>query len=111
MLARVDGIDTDIAALDAQIETHLAPFAPDAVRLDEIPGIGPGRGRGHHRRDRRGHDQVPHPWAPLLVGEVRTRVKTSAGRNKGNGSTGHGNRDLGVRAARRELIAFAVRMR
>jgi transposase len=24
----VDGIDTDIAALDAQIETHLAPFRP-----------------------------------------------------------------------------------
>jgi transposase len=72
MLARVDRIDTDIAALDAQIETHLAPFAPDAVRLDEFPHRA-GRGRGHHRRDRRGDDQVPHPWAPLLVGEVRTR--------------------------------------
>jgi transposase len=34
-------------------------------------------------------------------------VKTSAaGKNKGNGSTGHGNRYLGVRAARRELIAL-----
>ena len=27
MLARVDGIDADIAAVDAQIEAHLAPFA------------------------------------------------------------------------------------
>jgi transposase len=43
MLARVDGIDTDIAALDAQIETHLAPFAPDAVRLDEIQASGRSR--------------------------------------------------------------------
>jgi hypothetical protein len=42
-------------------------------------------------------------WATFEPG-----VKTSAGKNKGNGSTGHGN---GVRAARRELIAFAVRMR
>ena len=41
MLTRVDGIDADIAALDAQIEAHLAPFAPDAARLDEIRGIGP----------------------------------------------------------------------
>jgi len=38
MLARVDGIDTDIAALDAQIGTHLAPFAPVALRLDEALG-------------------------------------------------------------------------
>jgi transposase len=41
MLARVDGIDTDIAAPDAQIGTHLAPFAPVALRVDEVPGIGP----------------------------------------------------------------------
>jgi transposase len=41
MLAPVDGIDTDVAALDAQIGTHLAPFAPVALRLDEVPGIGP----------------------------------------------------------------------
>jgi transposase len=40
MLARIDGIDTDIAAVDEQIEAHLAPFAA-AARLDEIPGIGP----------------------------------------------------------------------
>ena len=32
MLARIDGIDADIAVLDAQIETHLAPFAPAAER-------------------------------------------------------------------------------
>ena len=28
MLARIDGIDADIAVLDSQIETLLAPFAP-----------------------------------------------------------------------------------
>jgi transposase len=31
---------SDIAAVDEQIEAHLAPFAAAAARLDEIPGIG-----------------------------------------------------------------------
>jgi transposase len=41
MLARVDAVDADIAAVDAQIEEHLATFADAVARLDEIPGIGP----------------------------------------------------------------------
>ena len=41
MLHRIDGIDADIAAVDAQIEAYLAPFASAAARLDAIPGIGP----------------------------------------------------------------------
>jgi hypothetical protein len=41
MLARIDGIDADIAALDTQIEAPPTPFAAEAARLDEIPGIGP----------------------------------------------------------------------
>ena len=41
MLARVDGLDADIAELDARIEAMIAPFADAAERLDEIPGIGP----------------------------------------------------------------------
>src|SRR5262249_43901312 len=39
MLARVDAIDADIAALDVKIEQLAAPFAPAARRLAEIPGI------------------------------------------------------------------------
>jgi transposase len=39
MLSRIDGIDADIAAVDAQIEAQLAPFAQAAARLDDIPGI------------------------------------------------------------------------
>jgi transposase len=41
MLGRVDAITADIAALDAQIEAQLPPFAAAAARLDEIPGVGP----------------------------------------------------------------------
>ena len=41
MLARVDAVDADIAAVDTQIGQHLAPFGDAVARLDEIPGIGP----------------------------------------------------------------------
>jgi transposase len=41
MLARIEGLDADIAAVDAQIDVQLAPFAEAAAHLDEIPGIGP----------------------------------------------------------------------
>jgi transposase len=94
MLHRIDGIDADIAALDVQIEALLAPFAPEAARLDEIPGIGPVAaaviiaeiGVDMSRFPTAGH---LCSWAKFAPG-----VKTSAGKNKGNGSTGHGNRYL-----------------
>ncbi len=41
MLARIDSIDPNIAAIDDQIETHLIPLAWAVERMDEIPGIGP----------------------------------------------------------------------
>jgi transposase len=39
MLARVDAIDADIAALDERIEEMIAPCAAAVQRLAEIPGI------------------------------------------------------------------------
>ena len=39
MLARVDAISADIAALDDRIAAEAAPFADQVARLDEIPGI------------------------------------------------------------------------
>ena len=94
MLGRVDAIDVDIAALDAQIEVHLAPFDQAVQRLDEIPGIGPivaaviiaEIGIDMSRFPTAGH---LCSWAKFAPG-----VKSSAGKNKGNGSTGHGNRYL-----------------
>ena len=41
MLDRVDGIDADIADLDAAIGELIAPFAAAVQQLDETPGIGP----------------------------------------------------------------------
>ena len=94
MLARIDGIDADIAVLDAQIEEHLAPFDLAVERLDEIPGIGPVAaaviiaevGLDMSRFPTAGH---LCSWAKFSPG-----IKSSAGKNKGNGSTGHGDRYL-----------------
>jgi len=94
MLARIDAIDADIAAIDAEIEAHLAPFASAAARLDDIPGIGPVAaaiiiaeiGTDMTRFPTAGH---LCSWAKFSPG-----IKSSAGKSKGNGSTGHGNRYL-----------------
>jgi transposase len=94
MLNRIDGIDADIAAVDTQIEAYLAPFAAAAARLDEIPGIGPVAaaiilaevGVDMSRFPTAGH---LCSWAKFSPG-----ICSSAGKTKGSGSTGHGNRYL-----------------
>ncbi|MHB1165035.1 MAG: IS110 family RNA-guided transposase [Candidatus Nanopelagicales bacterium] len=94
MLSRIDQADADIAALDTQIEEHLAPFGDAAARLDEIPGIGPKAtaiilaeiGTDMTRFPTPGHLAS---WAKFAPG-----IKSSAGKPKGTGSTGHGNRYL-----------------
>ena len=40
MLARVDGINTDIDVVQGRIDEQIAPFAATVTRLDEIPGVG-----------------------------------------------------------------------
>ncbi|WP_246262759.1 transposase [Arthrobacter mobilis] len=94
MLARIDGLDADLAAVDEQIGEQLAPFAAAAARLDEIPGIGPIAaaailvevGTDMSRFPTAGH---LCSWAKFSPG-----IKSSAGKTKGSGSTGHGNRYL-----------------
>jgi transposase len=94
MLARIDGIDADIAVLDSQIETLLAPFAQAAERLDEIPGIGPVAAAIIMAEI--GLDMTRFPTAGHLCSWAKFSpgIKSSAGQNKGNGATGHGNRYL-----------------
>jgi transposase len=94
MLARIDTTDADIADLDAQIEEHLAPFADAVARLDEIPGIGPTAAAVIIAEIGTDMTRFPTPghlasWAKFAPG-----IKSSAGKSKGNGSTGHGNRYL-----------------
>jgi len=94
MLARVDAVDADIADLDTQIEDHLIPFSDAVARLDEIPGIGPVAAAVIIAEI--GLDMTRFPTAGHLCSWAKFSpgIKTSAGKNKGNGSTGHGNRYL-----------------
>lgn len=94
MLDRIDRDDADIATLDAQIETLIAPFADAVARLDEIPGIGATAAAVIIAEIGIDMTRFPTPghlasWAKFAPG-----IKASAGKTKGNGSTGKGNRYL-----------------
>jgi transposase len=94
MLARIDSLDADIAELDAAIEEMIAPFAAAVQRLDEIPGVGATAARVIIAEV--GMDMSRFPTAAHLASWARFApgVKESAGRKKGKGTTGHGNRYL-----------------
>jgi len=91
MLTRIDTIGADIADVEARIEAEIAPFADAAARLDEITGIGPTA--AHVIIAEIGLDMSRFPTPAHLTSWARFApgVKESAGRKKGNGSTGHGN--------------------
>lgn len=94
MLARIDALSADIAVLDAQIDQEIAPFADTVGRLDEITGVG--RIAAQVIIAEVGLDMTRFPtpghlcsWARFAPG-----IKESAGRKKGSGATGYGNRYL-----------------
>jgi len=94
MLARIDALDADIADVETQIEAQIAPFAPAVARLDEIPGVGATAAAVIIAEVGVDMTRFPTPahlssWARFAPG-----VKESAGRKKGTGSTGHGDRYL-----------------
>lgn len=93
LLAHLDYLDEAIATLSSEIESHLAPFADQLIRLDSIPGI--------NRRTAEviiaevGVDMSVFPsaahlasWAALCPGN-----NESAGKHK-SGKTRKGNRWL-----------------
>ena len=94
MLARVERADADIAELEARIDAEITPFADAVARLDEIPGIGVTAASVIIAEI--GLDMSRFPTAAHLCSWARfsPSVKESAGRKKGNGATGHGNRYL-----------------
>jgi transposase len=94
MLARIDAVSADIAAVEAEIGDHLAPFADAVARLDEIPGVGPDVAAVIIAEIGVDMSRFPTPghlasWAKFAPG-----INSSAGKTKGNGSTGHGDRYL-----------------
>lgn len=91
MVARVDAIDADIAAMDAKIEEQIAPFAQAVAKLDEIPGINPVA--AHVIIAEVGLDMNRFPTAGHLASWAKFTplVKESAGKKKGKNATGHGD--------------------
>jgi transposase len=104
MIARIDAIEADIAELDARIEEMTRPFGTAIRRLDEIPGAG--RAAAAVMIAEIGLDMTRFPTAGHLVScaKFAPGVKESAGKKKGKGSTGNGNRYL-ARGQRRRLPA------
>jgi transposase len=94
MIKRVEAIEDDIREVDARIEEQLVPFAAAAARLLETPGIGPAAAATIIAEI--GVDMTRFPTPAHLAGWAKFApgVKESAGRRKGNGTTGHGNRYL-----------------
>jgi transposase len=91
MLTRVDALTRDIAELDTRIEEQIAPFAQAVTRLDEIPGVGVTAAQVIIAEVGVDMSRFPTPahltsWAKFAPG-----VNESAGRRKGNASTGHGD--------------------
>jgi transposase len=94
MLNHVDDLEAEVAALDTRIEQQLCPFAKVAERLDAIPGVAATTARVLIAEIGVDMTRFPTPahlasWARFAPG-----VNQSAGKNIGNGSTGHGNRYL-----------------
>ncbi|MDT0201844.1 IS110 family transposase [Nocardioides sp. AE5] len=90
MLGRIDTINRDIADIENRIDTELLPFAGAVARLEEIPGVGHAAAAVIIAEI--GVDMSRFPTAGHLCSWARFApgVKESAGKQKGNGSTGHG---------------------
>ncbi len=94
MIQRIDTGSADIADLEARIDQEVAPFRAAVDRLDEIPGVGHTGACVIIAEIGVDMSRFPTPghlcsWARFAPG-----IKESAGRKKGNATTGHGNRYL-----------------
>src|SRR3954469_4661070 len=94
MLAHIDALDADIAAVEARIEQAIAPFAEAVARLDAIPGIGVTAAQAIIAEV--GLDMARFPTAGHLASWAKFSpiISESAGRKKGTNATGKGNRYL-----------------
>lgn len=91
MLARIDALDTDIAAVETRIEDLVAPFAEAVARLDAVPGIGIAAAQVIIAEI--GTDMSRFPTAGHLASWAKFSpiISESAGKKKGKSTTGKGN--------------------
>ena len=92
-LERIDQLTAAIGELSARIEEQMRPFARQLDHWQTIPGVGPSRGRGDRRRDRRRHEPLPHRRTPGLLGRG-VPGPPRIGRQTQSGKTRHGDRWL-----------------
>jgi transposase len=107
MLAHIDAVNADIAALETRIADLILPFADQVPRLDTIPGIGPVAAQTIIAEI--GVDMARFPTAAHLASWAKFSpiISESAGRKKGKNATGHGNRYLARTPG--EAVAGAAR--
>jgi transposase len=94
MLARVDTIDADLAALDERIGQMVAPHTVAARRLAEIPGINSTAACAILAETGTSMDRFPTAGHLVSWAKFAPGINESAGKKKGKGTTGHGNRYL-----------------
>lgn len=89
-LRHLDFLDGEIARLDQEVTTRLAPFEPMVSQLDDVPGIG--RHTAQEVLAEIGTDMNRFPSAAHLASwaKVCPGNNESAGKRK-RGRTGHGN--------------------
>ncbi|WP_433443581.1 IS110 family transposase [Nonomuraea sp. CA-141351] len=94
ILARIDALEADITEVERKIEEEIVPFASAVDRLDEMPGIG--LTAAHVIISEVGLDMRRFPTPGHLASWARFApgLKQPAGKNRGRGSTGKGNRYL-----------------
>jgi transposase len=89
MLAHVEDLESDIAALSERIQAAIAPFAAEIELLCTIPGVGQRGRRGAPGRDRAGHEPLPYAGPPRLLGRHVPRP-ARVGRQAGLGQDPQG---------------------
>jgi transposase len=94
MLARIDALTADITAVETRIEAEITPFAAALARLDEIPGVGPTAAQVIIAEVGMDMTRFPTPGHLASWARFSPTVKESAGKRRGTGKTGHGDRYL-----------------